>query len=168
MGSAEPDHITPSGDEPSEFEDLPEDIQIRAIAQALAILTEKGYEPISPELLSEAMGPEQLRLLADNIDVSSSLTDEQLVTIAENIPDEALHQALSETMENDSSPDSSSQQDTPIMTRAVETAILERPQATLYAIALVMMMTAFYMSNPLTALAGSVILVFTVVHYGRR
>lgn len=41
-----------------------------------------------------------------------------------------------------------------------------RPQATLYALGVIVFMTAFYFANPLIGLAGAAIVVGTTLHYG--
>jgi hypothetical protein len=47
----------------------------------------------------------------------------------------------------------------------VEKVLLERPEASLYAVSLAIMMVALYLSNPIIALVGIGVLLITVLHY---
>jgi hypothetical protein len=64
-----------------EWSELPQEVQIKAISEAISVLASEGYSPFAAEDLSEALGPDQLRLVATSI----QLSDEELETVAENL-----------------------------------------------------------------------------------
>lgn len=150
---------SPQRREPT-FEELPKEVQIRALKDAIAFLAEKGYNPITPELLTEALGPEQLRVIGETIDYPGELDESQLNTIAENIPEDALITSLEKAAdENIMTPakDSSS--------NVLPSTLIEHPAAVYYTISLGFLMTAAYISSPVVALAGVGILLITYIHY---
>lgn len=142
--------------------DTEEDIKKEAIAEAIAMMAQQGYV-ITPERLTEALGPEQLRLIGQSINLSEELTESQLVTIAENIPEGSLTKAL-ERSQADTQATNMTQNGDAVQSDISQT-LLKHPAAALYAISVGVLMTAMYLSSPIVALAGIGILLITVLHY---
>lgn len=143
------------------LEGLTREAKIQALKDAITILAKEGYPPFSPENLPEILGPSQLRLIFEEADLSDQITEEQLETIAENIPSEDLAIALRETDSDIMDAEKSA------FERLIDVTLLDYPVATLYAISLGMMMLALYISSPIVALAGVGTLLITILHYGR-
>lgn len=68
------------------WDNLPERVKIQALAQGLSILANNGYPPFDSKDVSAALGPDQLRLIAE------SLTDKQLETIGNAIAFRAVEE----------------------------------------------------------------------------
>lgn len=148
---------------PLRFEDLPEEMQIQAIGEAILMLADRENLMFSSELLSEALGPEQLRVIAHNIDVREGLNEEHLQTIAENIPPETVEEFVDEAGEAAIQQKNLSS----MFGEFIETALYEHPAANWVAISVGLMMLSLYLSSPIIALAGTASLIITVLHYGR-
>lgn len=94
------DPSRPYGKEPK-LTDLPESVQVEAIAKAIRMLAQDGYSPFDATDLSEALGPEQLRLVAE------AFGEDQLRSIAAMLAEEEIgdgsgfEQHLAETLVGD-------------------------------------------------------------------
>ena len=135
-----------------DWEELPESVKNRALAQAIIALANQGRGPISPERLTEALGPDQLRCVADNI----SLSEEQLATIGEGIQPEGMWE--SEMIATEGSASES-------VVATITRHFLDYPAASFYAISVGVMMIALYLSSPLIALSGVSVMLITIAHY---
>ena len=173
-----------------DWEELPESVKNRALAQAIIALGNQGRGPISPERLTEALGPDQLRCVADNI----SLSEEQLATIGEGIqPDNiSFSEEQLATIGEGIQPDNISLSEEQLATigegiqpggmwesemiategSASESVVatitrhfLDYPAASFYAISVGVMMIALYLSSPLIALSGVSVMLITIAHY---
>jgi len=90
-----------------------------------------------------------------------SLNEEQIGIIGEHLQAEWL-----ESVREDPEDEMMAQQrNRETVERILDKALFEHPQATLYAIGLVILMMAFYLSSPLVALAGAAIILGTTLHY---
>lgn len=87
MSSNQPNH-TPAYAVEGEFNwnDLPEEVQVKALGVGIQMLATRGLSPISTEELSGALGPDELRLIATQVE----LTEDQLQTVAEAISTERI------------------------------------------------------------------------------
>lgn len=132
------------------WESLPKEIREYALAEALKFCVQNDTMVLSPENLTEALGPEQLRLLATQIELS----DEEISEIAEDINQSRL-QSASESQSSVSAK----------FAEIIDQAILRRPQATLYATSLSVMLVGVAISNTLVIIMGGVMLIMTGLHY---
>lgn len=85
--------------------------------------------------------------------------------VANSLPEDSIRSVASHISEEDVAEYMKS--NTRVQSKPMRSVLLKHPSAILYAIALGMMMTSMYLSNPIVALAGVSILLFTGLHYGR-
>ncbi|MXR19746.1 hypothetical protein [Halobacterium bonnevillei] len=84
------------------LDDLDESVQAQALARAIKLLAQDGYSPFTPQDLSEALGPDQLRVLAQHIEFGEALSEEQMRTLAETMPQDNVVANLEAEMESNS------------------------------------------------------------------
>jgi len=117
MSEANPDlndSAEPYGEQGlTSFKDLDDDVQAQALAVAIKLLTSQGLEPFTSKRIAEALGPSQLRLIGENINLDQELNEETVIAIAENIPADTVEPALEKGMVSQTNSGESSPQDFP-------------------------------------------------------
>jgi hypothetical protein len=113
-------------------------------------------EELIKAAVSEEVQTEFLRTdgrFIDAEDVANSLPEDCLQLVANHISEEDVAECM--------------KSNTRVQSKPIKSVLLKHPSAILYAVALGMMMISMYLSNPIVALAGVSILLFTGLHYGR-
>jgi hypothetical protein len=72
------------------WDDLPRQVQVAALQQAIEVLANRGYEPISGEALFESLGSSEIRLLAQNFE----FTEQELQTFSEQISNQNVEREV--------------------------------------------------------------------------
>lgn len=145
------------------FDDLPEDVQeefadnlSKEIIDTVPIeeIARNAVKKEIRELFPESVSEEQIALMLMNM---------QQMKRGGNFQDFGVEKAYTDGESRESTMEAKSS-----LSQAIDIALLESPQASLYALAIVMMMSAFYFSSVTLAAAGSALLVLSALHYASQ
>lgn len=144
---------SPTGfNEQTPLESLPEKARNQALKQALEILVRNGSLEMGPERISEALGPEQLRLLGESVEFS----EQELQVIASGIDPSQIEM---ENGQNGSTSISSK------AAEVVNSTVFDRPQVVLYAISISTMLVGLSFDSFIPIVLGGFLLLITGLHY---
>ncbi|WP_353634067.1 hypothetical protein ABSL23_13200 [Halobacterium sp. NMX12-1] len=99
-----PDTSNNAYSDATSFDDLDKSVQAEALARAIRLLASDGYPPFTADELSEALEPEQLKVIANEIEIVQELSEEQIQTLAETIPRDDVEETVQPEMETNQSP----------------------------------------------------------------
>ncbi|WP_154020791.1 MULTISPECIES: hypothetical protein [unclassified Haloarcula] len=118
-------------------------------------------DPLNQSSLGILNEPSRPPTVGTNDTSTTTFTDEELSTIAENVQLGNLEQHWN------ADSNTNMQESNPSINSLIRSLFFERPEASLYSVSLGLMMVSLFLSSPTIALAGVVTLITTILHYAR-